>query len=77
MYVLPWGQMSLWGILNAQNDTIMSNIRVRATLRVGPHNKNVLEYIYGSLLGDGFLERLLQEYSHKDYLEWLHLYLSS
>lgn len=97
-YVLPWGQMSLWGILNAQNDTIinncgiMSNIiiqsKIRSVKRIGPHNKNVLEYIYGSLLGDGFLERhgngtrlCLQlprpEYSHKDYLEWLHLYLSS
>jgi ubiquinol-cytochrome c reductase cytochrome b subunit len=95
LYVLPWGQMSLWGIFYAQNDTIindsgiMSNIiiqsKIRATHRVGPHNKNILEYIYGSLLGDGFLERhgngtrlcLQQEYSHKDYLEWLHLYLSS
>lgn len=46
-----------------------------STKRIGPHNKDTLEFIKGSLLGDGYLERhgngsrlcLQQESSNKAY----------
>jgi ubiquinol-cytochrome c reductase cytochrome b subunit len=31
--------------------------RLRADKRIGPHNKIVLDLIFGSLLGDGHAER--------------------
>jgi ubiquinol-cytochrome c reductase cytochrome b subunit len=31
--------------------------RIRADKRIGPHNKIVLDIIFGSLLGDGHAER--------------------
>jgi hypothetical protein len=31
--------------------------RIRADRRIGPHNKIVLDIIFGSLLGDGYAER--------------------
>ena len=92
MFLLPFFiimQMSLWGINFAQNDSIIYStftiIRIPALKRIGPHNKNIIEFIYGSLLGDGYLERhgngtrlcIQQENSHKDYLFWLHNYLAS
>jgi hypothetical protein len=55
-----------------------------STKRIGPHNKEILEFIKGSLLGDGYLERhgngsrlcLQQESSNKAYLLWSHKFLS-
>lgn len=141
MYVLPYGQMSLWGIpYNASNANFFINInfnnieclgylkniemtvsnllinkesiiklnldlnlyypldilssplfinrisKIRADRRIGPHNKIILEIIYGSLLGDGHAERRLkgngtrltfyQEGIHVSYLLWLHKLLS-
>ena len=120
MYVLPYGQMSLWGIINyALNANFLINSiftylecleqnfndiyillslpliknseckaepltqsRIRADKRIGPHNKVVLDMIYGTLLGDGHAERRIkgngtrvtfyQEGSHVSYLLWLH-----
>ena len=145
MYVLPYGQMSLWGIINhASNANILINSilsyleclgkifysqsyilnlvnevlklyeylfsiinfnllpateelnlyqlslplmknnlsRIRADRRIGPHNKIVLDIIFGSLLGDGHAERRIvgngtrvtfyQEGVHVSYLLWLH-----
>ena len=121
-YVLPYGQMSLWGIINhASNANILINSiftylecleqnlfsiidfnlfeeiklyqlslplmknnlsRIRADRRIGPHNKIVLDIIFGSLLGDGHAERRIigngtrltfyQEGTHVSYLLWLH-----
>jgi hypothetical protein len=81
--------MSLWGINIAPNDSIIYSTsfiirRIPALKRIGPHNKNIIQFIYGSLLGDGYLEHhgngtrlcLQQEDSHKDYLFWLHNYLA-
>ncbi|CAO1639638.1 unnamed protein product (mitochondrion) [Sympodiomycopsis kandeliae] len=56
--------------------------RLPANARTGPHNKIILEIIYGSLLGDSYAERRIlgngtricfyQEAIHKEYLIWLH-----
>lgn len=74
--------MSLWGINCAQNDALLwcgtLNVlpfKIPSSRRIGPHNKNVFEFIYGSLLGDGYLERhgngtrlcIQQENSHYSY----------
>ena len=142
MYVLPYGQMSLWGIINyAPNANFLINdiftflecleqniydtynlvineliklyeslfniiefnlfeeaeqklyhlslplmknniSRIRADKRIGPHNKIVLDIIFGSLLGDGHAEHrtigngtrvtFYQESVHVSYLLWLH-----
>jgi len=60
--------------------------RVRGIYRIGPHNKEVLSIIFGSLLGDGHAERrsngvgtricFSQEAVHVEYLLYLHRYLS-
>ena len=77
MYVLPYGQMSLWGdylcpkcyeyvsftftsIVLIIVYTIRSKTpskRVRAEVRVGPHNIDIISVFYGSLLGDSHAER--------------------
>jgi ubiquinol-cytochrome c reductase cytochrome b subunit len=54
--------------------------------RIGPHDKNVLSIIIGSILGDTHLEkrkkglgtRIIFEQSHKnvEYLMWFHNYFS-
>jgi ubiquinol-cytochrome c reductase cytochrome b subunit len=56
--------------------------RIRADKRIGPHNKIILDIIFGSLLGDGHAERRIkgngtrvtfyQEGVHVSYLLWLH-----
>ena len=103
MYVLPYGQMSLWGIkmpqiynLNLTSQIIIFikidnlkktiNNKIRGIYRIGPHNKDVLSIIYGSLLGDAHAEKRLsglgtrisffQEGSHKTYMLYLHKLMS-
>ena len=57
---------------------------ITSTKRIGPHNNNILEFIKGSLLGDGHLELhgngsrlcLQQESSNKAYLLWSHQFLA-
>lgn len=100
-YVLPYGQMSLWGIqvvpqiwiiIIILQISIFSNeshsigikhmTRIKALLRIGPHNIDILSVIYGSLLGDAHAEKresgsgtritFYQEASHIDYLLFLH-----
>lgn len=72
MYVLPYGQMSLWGIvkcLKCENIEILYDNnhyillemlilpnKIRAEKRIGPHNLTILSIITGSLLGDGHAE---------------------
>lgn len=70
-YVLPYGQMSLWGILEClkceyikifydNNCTILEMLivpyRISAEKRIGPHNLTILSIITGSLLGNGHAE---------------------
>ena len=99
MYVLPYGQMSLWGlIVEPQMYSLYLNLflllitpfilktskvsRVKGIYRIGPHNKDILSIIFGSLLGDAHAEKRLlgtgtriafyQEGSHKNYILYLH-----
>jgi ubiquinol-cytochrome c reductase cytochrome b subunit len=60
--------------------------RLRAESRIGPHNKDIISIIFGSLLGDSYAEyrskgkgtrlSFYQEYSHLSYILWLHKYLA-
>lgn len=64
-YVLPWGQMSFWGILYCPKyDFIFVFVvfihppkRLLAKQRIGPHNIDILSIIVGSLLGDSYAEK--------------------
>jgi ubiquinol-cytochrome c reductase cytochrome b subunit len=103
MYVLPYGQMSLWGIVLPQMHNLyiilstlvfifIANIkanditRTRGTARIGPHNRDILSIIFGSLLGDGHAEKRIsgigtrisffQEDIHVEYLLYLHKILA-
>ena len=130
-YVLPYGQMSLWGcpliapnacFLSSQlvfivkecldklihifkfsyflfdsyliNQIILSlrpeiqkTVKFTAQNRIGPHNKEIISVIFGSLLGDchgefrsqgkGTRFSFYQESSHTSYLLWLHGILSN
>ena len=104
-YVLPYGQMSLWGLnlkpqmydfylilsflvlispinLTADNKII----RLKGIYRIGPHNKDILSILFGSLLGDAHGEKKLkglgtrfsffQEDSHVEYIYFLHKLIS-
>jgi ubiquinol-cytochrome c reductase cytochrome b subunit len=118
-YVLPYGQMSLWGLIikpqmfnlylfllicyacvalispidSGVCEIILKNgvhwnrtSRLRGIYRIGPHNKDVLSIIFGSLLGDAHAEKRLngmgtrisffQEDSHVEYIFFLHKLLS-
>lgn len=90
LYVLPYGQMSYWGKIFCPkyiNDYIYFFIfpGIRVNKRIGPHNINLLCLIFGSLLGDGYAEKhgngtrisFYQEASHKNYLLYLHKYMSN
>lgn len=97
LYVLPYGQMSLWGESNCPTcsefiysifasfvfiaiyySPTLTAKRVRATVRIGPHDKDILSIIYGSLLGEGQAEyrmsgfgtriSFVQESNHEQYL---------
>lgn len=98
MYVLPYGQMSLWGLfVEPQIYSLYLNLflllitpfrkpskvsRLKGIYRIGPHNKEILSIIFGSLLGDGHAEKRLlgsgtritffQEGSHIKYILFLH-----
>lgn len=60
--------------------------RLKGIYRIGPHNKDILSIIYGSLLGDAHAEKrsaglgtrisFSQEDSHVEYLLFLHWLLS-
>jgi ubiquinol-cytochrome c reductase cytochrome b subunit len=112
-YVLPYGQMSLWGliikpqmfnlylflfilvlispidcgVLDIKNVVHWNRTRrLMGIYRIGPHNKDVLSIIFGSLLGDAHAEKRLngmgtrisfyQEDSHVEYILYLHKFLS-
>jgi ubiquinol-cytochrome c reductase cytochrome b subunit len=104
-YVLPYGQMSLWGFLNKPQmyylcliclsllliTPIYFNIKpeiikLKGINRIGPHNKEIISIIFGSLLGDAHGEKKLlgkgtrfnffQEAVHIKYILFLHKLLS-
>ena len=60
--------------------------KIRANLRIGPHNKNIISILFGSLLGyaqaelrlkgNGTRITFFQEGSHVSYLIWLHKLIS-
>src|SRR5258708_6264755 len=60
--------------------------RLKSINRIGPHNKDVISIIFGSLLGEAYGEKrflgegtrfsFYQEASHVKYLMFLHKYLS-
>lgn len=67
LYVLPYGQMSLWGFLNSPrwfyNEVEVMFVikisllpfslpKVRRSKRIGPHNINIISILFGSILGD-------------------------
>ena len=101
MYVLPYGQMSLWGFLNKPQMYYLYLIclslllitpvyfnnqskvnRLKGIYRIGPHNKDIISIIFGSLIGNSQGEKRLlglgtkfsfyQEASHVNYLIFLH-----
>lgn len=108
-YVLPYGQMSLWGknlpqmyilyiiliffssgliyiiIFNPKTNVVYS--KIRGMFRIGPHPRDILSIINGSLLGDAHAEKILkgvgtricfyQEDSHLKYIHYLHNIFSS
>ena len=104
-YVLPFGQMSLWGLylkpqmydfylilfilvlitpINLITDSKV--VRLKGIYRIGPHNKDILSILFGSLLGDAHGEKRLkgqgtrfsffQEDSHVEYIYFLHKLIS-
>lgn len=106
MYVLPYGQMSLWGIVLPQmyisNQFLIPGFifitiinyktkeisnKIKGIYRIGPHNKDIISVIYGSLLGDAHAEKRLagvgtrisfyQEDTHLKYIYYLHSILSA
>ena len=86
--------MSLWGKITCPTwsyeeirwFTILpfSTPKVRAIKRIGPHNKNILSVLIGSLLGDASAEKhgegtrfcFQQEHSNRGYLLWFHSFVS-
>jgi ubiquinol-cytochrome c reductase cytochrome b subunit len=62
-------------------------IRLKGIYRIGPHNKDVISIIFGSLLGDAHAEKRLrgvgtriiffQEAVHVEYILYLHKILSN
>jgi ubiquinol-cytochrome c reductase cytochrome b subunit len=100
-YVLPYGQMSLWGFLNKPQmynlyliclslllitpiylNNQLKVSRLKGIYRIGPHNKDIISIIFGSLLRDAQGENkflgvgtkfsFYQEASHVEYLMFLH-----
>ena len=104
-YVLPYGQMSLWGLLNKPQMYYLYLIcfslllitsvyfnnqpkvsKLKGIYRIGPHNKEIISIIFGSLLGNGYGQKRFlglgtrfsfsQEASHVNYLMFLHKFFS-
>ena len=89
-YVLPWGQMSLWGVQSPQIDVFslfaicVDKPRLKSTQRIGPHHIDVLSVLFGSLLGDAYAEKranatricFQQENNNVEYLRGLHSFFA-
>jgi ubiquinol-cytochrome c reductase cytochrome b subunit len=104
-YVLPYGQMSLWGFIKPQMYESYWNLNLSFSIspiyfglesklsklkninRIGPHNKEIISIIFGTLLGDGNAEKrskgigtrinFYQEAIHVKYLLYLHKIIST
>jgi hypothetical protein len=71
--------------LPVQTNKLIETNKIKANLRIGPHNSNILAIIFGSLLGDGYAEHrskgtriaFYQEGYHDSYLLWLHNLISN
>lgn len=58
--------------------------KIRSTKRIGPHNKDIIDFIEGHILGESYLEKhgngsrlcLKLEASNKAYLIWSHKFLA-
>ena len=69
-------------LLKQDENLCYKNIRIKANHRIGPHNKEILSIIFGSLLGDAHAEKRIkgngtrisfyQEGSHQAYAVYLH-----
>ena len=80
------GNFNLNFAFNKVNNEEIKIKKIRANLRIGPHNKNIISILFGSLLGDAQAEFRLkgngtritffQEGSHVSYLIWLHKLIS-
>ena len=73
--MLPYGQMSLWGIYLPQmyflitqgvilimvlnKNTDVILKKIKGMYRIGPHNENIMSIVHGSLLGDAHAEKRL------------------
>jgi ubiquinol-cytochrome c reductase cytochrome b subunit len=71
-------------IIDLKNNIIAK--KIKGMYRIGPHNRDILSIIYGSLLGDAHAEKRLsglgtrisfyQEDTHLKYIFYLHSVLS-
>ncbi len=83
-----WGEFTCptWSYEEIRWYTILpfSTPKVRAIKRIGPHNKDILSVLIGSLLGDASAEKhgegtrfcFQQEHSNRGYLLWFHSFVS-
>jgi ubiquinol-cytochrome c reductase cytochrome b subunit len=83
--------LSITSCINLNNSLYINKnnklVRIPANKHIGPLNKDILDIIFGSLLGDGHAERRIQgkgtritfyqEGSHVTYLLWLHNLISN
>ena len=61
-----------------------NTFKIPSLKRIGPHNKDIMDIVIGSLLGDGTMERdgngsrfaFYQEDKNKEYIFWLHSRIS-
>lgn len=83
MYVLPWG------FIGPKCSFILCSIvlkpkKGKSTFHHGPHNKDVISLLFGSLLGDTHAEKrsnstrfsFKQSSRHVEYLMWFHAFLA-
>jgi ubiquinol-cytochrome c reductase cytochrome b subunit len=76
----------LFSLLLINSSVKLKVNRLKGIHRIGPHNKDIISIIFGSLLGDGYAEKRLngvgtrinfyQEAVHVEYLLHLHKILS-
>jgi ubiquinol-cytochrome c reductase cytochrome b subunit len=80
--------LSILVLINPINLTTDSKVvRLKGIYRIGPHNKDILSILFGSLLGDAHGEKRLkglgtrftfyQEASHVEYIYFLHKLISN
>lgn len=71
--------------IQLQTKSFHTNSKIISSKRIGPHNKDVIECIVGSLLGDAHLEKRVggvrikfeQTNRNVEYLMWFHHFMST